>query len=387
MSPTKKIVILSDFPAHLLPGLSHRPPAGHYATWLPQLAEAFQAEPAFEFHWILQDSACAGIDEHQAWNQRFHFLPTWKRGRAATLFWSDRRTILRKIRQIRPDLVHGWGNENVWGWATIVSGAPHIFSIQGLLGFYARLGHCSARTRLMALIEGMVLRRAMVVTAESPWTVGQVKHLYGRNGLRVVEYGVPREFFGAECAPDIQNPYAVMIGTADFRKGVDFAVELFSRPELAHARLKIIGGIAPFGEKWKKVSPANIEWLGRKNRSEIIRLMAGATCLVLPTRGDTGPTVAKEARVIGLPLVASPHGGHIQYIEHKNNGFVCELDAPESWSQAIRYLFGDLARAKAMGKVFWEKHRELLRPERTAKAFAALYAEVLRRAPGKRASF
>jgi len=377
LSPTKKIVILSDFPAHVLPNLSYPAPSGHYATWLPQLAEAFQTKTGFEFHWVLLDSARTGQSEHHAWNQTFHFLPTWKRGRAATLFWFDRKNILRKIRQIRPDLVHGWGNENVWGWAAVRSGGPHIFSIQGLLGFYARLGHCPMRTRLMAIIEAMVLRRAGVLTAESPWTVRHVKDLYGRNDVRMVEYGVPQEFFDAEYAPDTTNPYAVMIGTADFRKGVDFAIELFSRPELAHLRLKVIGGVTPFGEKWKKISPANVEWSGRKTQLEIIRLMAGATCMVLPTRGDTGPTVAKEARVMGLPLVASPHGGHIQYVEHERNGFVLGLEDPELWSRAIRYLFADIARAQSMGQVSQQRQRELLRPSETARHFLNLYSEIL----------
>jgi len=377
LSPTKKIAILSDFPLHVLPGSPFPSPAGHYATWLPQLAEAFAGEKDFEFHWLTLDSSLSEELSIQAWSQTFHVLPSWKRGRAATLFWADRHAICQKIGQIHPDLVHGWGNENIWGWATVASARKNIFSIQGLLGAYGKLGHQGLRDRLMAQIEPMVLRRAGVLTAESPWTVGHVKDLYGRNDVRMVEYGVPQEFFDAEYAPDTTNPYAVMIGTADFRKGVDFAIELFSRPELAHLRLKVIGGVTPFGEKWKKISPSNIEWLGRKNQSEIIRLMAGATCLVLPTRGDTGPTVAKEARVIGLPLVASPHGGHIQYVEHEKNGFVLGLEDPELWSRAIRYLFADIARAQSMGQVSQQRQRELLRPSETARHFLNLYSEIL----------
>lgn len=344
---------------------------------MPQLAEAFAGEKDFEFHWLTLDSSLSEELSIQAWSQTFHVLPSWKRGRAATLFWADRHAICQKIGQIHPDLVHGWGNENIWGWATVASARKNIFSIQGLLGAYGKLGHQGLRDRLMAQIEPMVLRRAGVLTAESPWTVGHVKDLYGRNDVRMVEYGVPQEFFDAEYAPDTTNPYAVMIGTADFRKGVDFAIELFSRPELAHLRLKVIGGVTPFGEKWKKISPSNIEWLGRKNQSEIIRLMAGATCLVLPTRGDTGPTVAKEARVIGLPLVASPHGGHIQYVEHEKNGFVLGLEDPELWSRAIRYLFADIARAQSMGQVSQQRQRELLRPSETARHFLNLYSEIL----------
>lgn len=377
MSQTKKIAILADFPLHLLPKASFQDPGGHYATWLPQLARAFKGAKGFEFHWVTLDSEVKQNREIKAWDQTFHVLPTWRRGRATTLFLADRFRIQHKIQQIEPDLVHGWGNENIWGWATVASHTRNIFSIQGLLGYYCKLGHRAIRERMMAIIEAMVLQKAMVLTAESPWTIQQVERLNGRKDVKLVEYGVSDEFFEADHAPVMHNPYAVMVGTADFRKGIDFAVQLFSRPELGGIRLKVVGGVSPYGENWRKSSSANIDWLGRKTQAEIIQLMKGATCLVLPTRGDTGPTVAKEARVIGLPIVASPHGGHIQYVENEANGFICDLGAPEDWSRAIRYLIDDISRAKLMGQIDQEKHRALLRPDRTARNFINLYEHIL----------
>lgn len=373
----QKVAILSDFPLSAVPGIPLRSQEGHFATWLPPLANAFQEEKDFEFHWLVLDPSIQQPKQFRAWNQVFHVLPTWKHGRAATLFWADRRRIQKKLREIAPHLVHGWGNENIWGLATLLSGRKHIFSIQGLLGLYGKLGCQGLRDRLMASIEAIVLRKAMLLTAESPWAIEEVKKLTKRADVRLVEYGVPHEFFDAEYLPDTKSPYALMIGTTDFRKGIDFAVQLFCRPELAGIRLKVVGGISPFGEFWKKASSGNIEWLGRKQKIEIIRLMAGATCLVLPTRGDTGPTVAKEARVIGLPIVASPHGGHVQYIENGYNGFVCSLNSPETWISALRQIFSDPAKAKTIGSGHQVKHRLLLRPDRTAEAFARLYREVL----------
>jgi hypothetical protein len=168
LSPTKKIVVLADFPLHV-PGGLFPPPAGHYATWLPQLAEAFAEEKDFEFHWLTLDPSLPEEVSLQGWGQTFHVLPSWRRGRAATLFWADRRRIHQKLGQIGPDLVHGWGNENIWGWAAVSSGFPNIFSLQGLLSEYLKLGGVSLRDRLMAKIEIYVLNKAQVVTTESPW--------------------------------------------------------------------------------------------------------------------------------------------------------------------------------------------------------------------------
>ena len=57
------------------------------------------------------------------------------------------------------------------------------------------------------------------------------------------------------------------------------------------------------------------------------------------------------------------------------NGFVFSLDTPEAWSRAIRHLLDDPDQAKAMGLAERNAHRELLKPERTAASFLALYRE------------
>jgi glycosyltransferase involved in cell wall biosynthesis len=371
-----KVVILADFPLHCLPenhGFS--PPRGHWATWLPQIAEIWSQPKLFEAHWITLSTEVDKEKIIQEWNQTFHVLPSWSRARASTGFLADRWKIRNKLQQIKPDLVHAWGNENIWGWAMIESGLPNIFSVQGLLGVYAKLGNRTMRSRLMALIEAVVLRKAQVITTESPWARKQIEQQTGRHDVRLVEYGVPREFFEAKSCPDANNPFALMVGTADHRKGIDFAVQLFSRPELRQYKLKIVGGVTSFGEVWKRNSPSNVEWVGRRTQAEIIQLMSKASCLVLPTRGDTCPNVVKEARVIGLPIVASPHGGHVQYVKSEINGFVSSLDTPEVWSRAIRHLIDDPAQAKSMGLADRLVHRELLKPERTATSFMALYRE------------
>lgn len=368
---------MSDFPAHVLPGLAYPAPLGHFATWLPQLAEVFENERAFEFHWILQDFAGVGSGEHRAWNQNFHLLPTWKHGRAATLFWTDRRTIGRKIQQIRPDLVHGWGNENIWGWATVAAGLPNLFSVQGLLGVYGKLGHQHLRDRLMGWIEKTVLRKAQLITTESWWAKGQIEKQTGRNDVQLVEYGVAERFFATELCPDMHHPYAVMVGTVDHRKGIDVAIRIFSNPKLRNYSLKVIGGISPFAERWKRMSPPNVQWLGRKTQEEIIGLLAQSRCLILPTRADVCANVVKEARVMGLPVVASPHGGHIQYVQNGKNGFICPLDSPQTWEESLCLLFKNPKMALAMGGFMRDEHRQLLRPEKTAKNFLALYRKAL----------
>jgi len=377
VSPTKKIAILADFPIHLLPESPLKDPKGHFATWLPQLAKAFESVEEFEFHWVICGSNVKAETQTAAWKQIFHVLPCWRRGRAATLFWSDRWRIQQKLKRINPDLVHGWGNENIWGWATVASGRPNVFSVQGLLGVYGKLGRQHFRERLMARIEKYVLQKAKIITTESPWARDHIEKQTRRKDIRLVEYGVADPFFEVKHRPNVENPFAIMVGTADYRKGIDFAVELFSRPSLADFRLKVVGGVAPYGEIYKDNSPPNIAWLGRKTQSEIIELMAGASCLILPTRADTGPTVAKEARVIGMPVVASPHGGHVQYLVQGKNGWVFGLNEPDKWEQIIQKLLLPNTDFNGLGRYHQIEDRALLSPQRTAARFIKIYHETL----------
>ena len=210
MSQRRKIAILADFPLNSLPASTFPPASGHYATWLPQLAAAFQWQNDFEFHWLTLDSSVAQETTIRAWNQNFHILPSWKRGRAATLFWADRRCIRKKLKEIRPDLVHGWGTENIWGWATLEFPGPQLFSVQGLLGLYGKLGKQGLRDRGMALIERRVLRKVQTITTESSWARERIEAQTERKDVRLVEYGVAEPFFEVEPNPDPENPYGVL---------------------------------------------------------------------------------------------------------------------------------------------------------------------------------
>lgn len=377
MSGKLKVAILADFPLHTIPDQNFSKPVGHYATWLYPLAVAFEKSHDLEIHWVTFRAGLQKEITSSGWGQYFHILPTAFHGRAATLFWGDRRRIRKKLDWLRPDLVHGWGNEDVWGWSTIESGRPHIFSVQGLLGAYNKLAHSAWRNYFMGAVEAVVLRRAQIITTESPWAKMKIQNMTGRKDVRLVEYGLPEEFFFHQSEPDLAEPFGLMIGTADYRKGIDLAVQLFARPELRSIPLKVVGGISQFGQAWKARATANIHWTGRKTQSEIVQLMKKARFLLLPTRADTGPTVAKEARVIGLPIVASPHGGHLQYIQEGKNGFICSLEDLDSWSKAIRYLGESPLRAQKMGRFLQREHQALLRPEKTAHAFTLLYRKVL----------
>jgi hypothetical protein len=90
----KKIAILAAFPSHHLKGFGKAfQPKGHYATWLPQIAEAWDGQKEVEIHWIVMSELVQERRDVSEWGQMFHVLPTTQRGRSTTLFREDRRAI------------------------------------------------------------------------------------------------------------------------------------------------------------------------------------------------------------------------------------------------------------------------------------------------------
>ena len=171
---------------------------------------------------------------------------------------------------------------------------------------------------------------------------------------------------------------AVFAGTPDRRKGIQDAVAAFADPSLAGMELQVIGGAdGAFARHWRKRSTPNVRWLGRKTQAETAAALAQAWCLILPTRADTGPMVVKEARVIGLPVISTPHGGTSTYVTDGVNGFLREPGDVAGFVGALRQVLGSLETARAMGGARWAEQREYFHPEKTAREFQQLYRELV----------
>src|SRR5687767_1431827 len=124
-----RIAILADYPLHTIGALQIAAPAGHYATWLPQLSAAFARNAATELHWLVV-SRDSTLPPSISWqNQRFHFVHEPGRMRALFGFRRESRSIARLLAMIEPDLVHAWGTESCYGLAAARSGRRFLLSM------------------------------------------------------------------------------------------------------------------------------------------------------------------------------------------------------------------------------------------------------------------
>lgn len=374
-----RIAHVAVFPFHVIPGFEQHVPKAHFATWLPQLVNAFARQERHELHWIFNSRVLPESVPIRWQNQTFHPLHIDRRMRMVTGFRADSHAVRRRLDEIQPDLVHAWGTEDHCALSAARSGRRWMLSMQGILTEYVQRAPMHPLVRLQAVYERYVLRRARELTTESKWGRAMLQRRAPRARIHLVEYGVDDLFYELPWTPDPARPTAIFIGTAEPRKGIQDAVAAFADPRLAGAELQVIGDpLGGFARQLAATAPPNVRWLGRRSRLETAQALSRAWCLVLPTRADTSPNVVKEARVIGLPVVTTTHGGQSDYIEDGVNGFLREPGDLAGLASALAKLLGETGLARQMGAQRWEEQREFFRPGHTAERFLKIYDALAR---------
>lgn len=372
MAEKPKIAILANFPAWLytdsLPTFK-----GHYAVWLAALHEAFGSQEDFEIHWVVLSKAVAAPLRFSSHNQQVHVLPRHKQSVGLLSFYHhDRRAVAGELTMISPDLVHAWGMEDCYGLCGKDFKGLKLFSVQGALKAYMQRAHFPAFLRIQALYEPAAWKAFHHITAESPWAADRVREICPDTHPRIWEYAVEERFFNAtrNLAP---APTCLYAGADSPVKNVKTIVEAFSRPELSHVTLKLAG----VPQDAYPGHTANVMPLGRVGRNEMAGLMAEAWALVHMSLADTGPTIAKEARVAGLPVIISDECGSCQHVVEGKSGFILEPHDVDGLVQAVLAVTKDAQTAQAMGEYGREECRRALSGETMVGNLLAIYRELL----------
>jgi glycosyltransferase involved in cell wall biosynthesis len=376
-----RVAIIAGVPLWTLPGLEHLRHNRHYATWLEPLIPEFHAvaeEQGLDLHWITMCKETREDIQYEAYGQTFHIL---SRGSTALQMVTGYATEILRIRKvlrgIHPDIIHAWGSEDVAGLAGAFSGYQHrIFTLQGCLTEYLRLLGGSALFRIQTMYEKPTVARYRKATAESPGAAELLRALNPSLDITLVDYGVNPAFFDANWKP-AALPEVLFLGSIGKRKGIADLIEVAKRPELSHIRFKIAGE-GELRAQLEAHSPVNVEWLGKLDRPAVIRHMESAWALVVPTYSDTGPTVIKEARVVGLPIITTTAAGASSYVTDSGCGLVGEPGDQTFLVSSLLSVCVSREEVIDMGRKDWEEQRAQLHPRATANNFAALYQILVR---------
>lgn len=373
-----RVCLLADSPLPtLLRGADGRG-GGQAATWLPPLAEHLAGQHELEVHWIFPGNPAESAGRIE-WNGiTFHGFKQIHPKLDLILGLRPTRNFLAKmLGKLQPDLIHVWGSERRHSSVLESWQGRSVFSLQGNLNRYRdlRVLHQDWAWRKMADYERRWVRRADIVTAESPWAVEAARELAPGLDVRRVEYGVPDSFRSLAWQPAEDDPYLLFCGAVDWRKGMDVLFDALDRLPDRRWRLKIAGD-GPMKHDLESRKSPGVDWLGSVPWQELQRVMAGAWGLVIPTRADTGPTVVKEARVMGLPVIGSTYGGLRDYVVNEVNGYVVDPLSPEELATACDRLMSEYSSVLALGRGHHQEDLLQFSTAATAESFVAIYREL-----------
>ena len=385
--PPLVVAWISDFPVEWMPDLPaelRHLPRQHPATWAMVLLEEFQRRADLQLHVLVLRKNIARDFTFMRGHATFHVLKVPPASRAPSVFWVDTFLLGRKLKQIRPDLVHAWGTERGAGLIAARLGYPYLVTIQGLLTWYQQLVPLGRYERFATFLERASLKRARLVTTESAFAVNFLRERYSHLKIKQAEHAPNWRFHEVVRVPQTKPIRFLTVGTPGFRKGTDLLLQALNKlTGEFDFELTMVGTVS--GEYFEAQCSLVSEELRRRmvfrknlNPSEVAAEMAKATMLVLPTRADTSPNAVKEAVVSGVPVVASAIGGVVDYVVPEKNGLLCRPNDATSLEEQLRRACRHPLFSR--GEVDAEtltRMRDYLSPREMNRRFFAAYEETL----------
>jgi len=123
----------------------------------------------------------------------------------------------------------------------------------------------------------------------------------------------------------------------------------------------------------------NIECLGLVKRDELLQLIRDARMLIYPSLCYEFGGVAREAMLLGTPVIALRSDASAEWITHNKTGFLFEAGEIESLAQIIKRLWNDENLRTSIAVQAYERIKELNDPERYVQGLLNICQDVLAR--------
>lgn len=143
--------------------------------------------------------------------------------------------------------------------------------------------------------------------------------------------------------------YALFVGRLSQEKGLDTLLAAWQQLSRS-VPLKIVGDgpLAPLVQQAASTLPS-VEWLGLRRHDEVLRLMADASLLVIPSNCyETFGMVAIEAFAVGLPVIASRLGALAELVSEGDTGRLFEAGSSAALAATVEWAFAQPDRLTLM---------------------------------------
>ena len=324
--------------------------------------------------------------EKLAPNIFFHSLYVPKIGWMRTLYQGCVRAVRKKLKEIRPDIVHGQGTEMDCAMEAVFSGLPNVVTIHGNMAEFARLlgARVGSFHWMAARLEDFALRRTGGVFCNSEHTESLVKPRTSRtwrvpNALRrdVLDRPVPS---GARTGPVLLNVGVVCENKQQLAL-LDLAERLHKHR--AGCVMHFIGDANPQGRYSRtfldRIRHAQRQgfacYSSRMPVSELIAAFDASAALVHTPQSEAFGLVVAEALARNLKLFGFKTGG-VCDIAQGAAGAV--LVAPGDWSALEREISAWLAHGCPPTPPNHDLMASRYHPSVVARRHLEIYREVLK---------
>lgn len=357
-----------------------------FGTAPEALLQGFATLPELKIHVVSCTQKPMKCPAKLADNIWFHSLLVPKIGWMRSGYQGCIRAVRRKLRELKPDIVHGQGTERDCAISAVFSGYPNVLTIHGNMAEMARLfkPRLGSYAWLAARLENFTLPRTLGVFCNSAYTEKLVGPRVRRawrvpNALRV-EFFNPPENSAARRPPVLLN-----VGTVIPRKR---QLELLAAAQNLRCsglkfELHFIGAADPandYAEAFlKRIKPLEAEgcarYLGSFPRAELIPRFDGASGLVHFPSEEAFGLVTAEALARNLKFFGARLGGIIDIAEGVSGA---ELFDENDWSGLTAAMARWIKQGSPKAESAAITMRERYHPAIVARRHLEIYREVLK---------
>ena len=262
----------------------------------------------------------------------------------ATLLLPAAVAMVRYIRSMKPDIVHGHGTEGAFSLPAIYSRLPNVVSIQGIISEVVKT-EPSMRYRIIKGIERHTIRNAMAANPKTQLSAAYVRNLAPWVEQYFIEAAIDKVFWKSAVPPPRENLF--FVGTLIKRKGIEEWIKAFVKLKGFFPRLKgyIIGKGEPKYERWlhSLVERMNlmesVHFTGQRDHPEMACFFKRGGVFCLPSYVENSPNVVMEAMAAGLPIVSTDVGDLKKIVHDKKSGLIVRPGNVKSLTGALGHIF------------------------------------------------
>jgi glycosyltransferase involved in cell wall biosynthesis len=360
-------------------------PEPFFGTAPEALLQGFAKIPDVEVHVVSCTRKPIKSPEKLAPNIWFHSVYVPRSGWTATMFQGCIRASRRKLKEIRPDIVHGQGTERDCALSAVFSRFPNVLTIHGNMRLIAEVNKAKPLSFYWqaAQLEKIAVPRSSGVVCITRYTQDAVKDLARKTW--VLPNAVDASFYDVQPAPD-PTRYILCVGQVCYRKNQNaFIRSLDALAEKTKFKVIFLGDTPaadPYVAEFRELI-ATRPWCespGFADREKLKQWFAKATMIALPSLEDNCPMVVLEAMAAGLPVLAAKVGGVPDLVTDEKTGLFCDpLDGP-SMSRGVSRLLDEPQLARTLASTARIEAQARFHPLAIARRHVEIYREVLGKA-------